>query len=72
MQGPAIGLGFMLSVCLSIDLIRQSHMRYKAEQLVIINKYIKHRGVDPRNLTFRDKFRILTYTGINLFVRDFD
>jgi len=68
---PGVGLGLMIAVCLSIDLARQSHMNYKAEQLVLIKKFEKQRGFDLRKLDFEEKTLILANLGINLFVRDF-
>ena len=50
----------------------QRHMRYKAEQLVIINKIIRAQGLDPRRqYSFRDKLSVLCNLGLNLFVQDF-
>jgi len=68
---PGLGLGFMIAVCFSIDLARQSHMSYKAEQLVLIKKFEKQSGIDLRKLSFEEKTQVLANLGINLFVRDF-
>jgi len=66
------GLGLMVAACVGIDLLRQRHMRYKAEQLVIINKIIRAKGLDPRRqYSFRDKVSVLCNLGLNLFVQDF-
>jgi len=66
------GLGFLAAVCLGIDHLRQRHMRYKAEQIVIFKKCIKTCGFDPRFLRARDRLAVLSHLGINLFLSDFD
>lgn len=66
------GLGFLAAVCLGIDLLRQRHMRYKAEQLVIIKKCRTICGFDPRNLSVWNRLTVLSHLGINLFLSDFD
>jgi len=65
-------LGILAAVCLSIDLLRQRHMKYKAEQIVIINKCVRSCGFDPRKLSARDKFLVISNLGINLFLSDFE
>lgn len=47
-------------------------MKYKAEQIVIINKCVRSCGFDPRKLSARDKLLVISNLGINLFLSDFE
>ena len=71
MSQPVSGLGLMIVVCFSVDILRQKHMRYKADNLIAIQQFKQTQGFDPRLYPVSDKVSVLENLHINLFVRDF-
>ena len=71
MQQPVSGLGLMIVACFSVDILRQKHMRYKADTLIAIQKFKKSQGFDPRSYSVSDKVSVLENLHINLFLSDF-
>ena len=70
-QQPVSGLGLMIVACLSVDILRQKHMKYKADTLIAIQKFQESQGFDPRSFPVSDKVSVLENLHISLFLSDF-